>query len=346
VPPTLSGGMGERAMQRRSLGLALLGLPMLARPGRAAPVLRISKQYGLGYLSMMVMERQGLMEKHAARFGVTGLQVEWSTLGGPAAQIDALLTGQADFIGPGVPTLATLWDKTAGTPQEVRALCALQSMPFVMMTRNPAIRSVADLTAADKIALPGVKLTGHALSLEIAAAKQWGFDHYDRLDPLTITLPHPDAMAALLGGLSEIDCHLASSPFYYYERVAPGIRAVMKSYDVVGERHTNGLVLATKRFHDANPALCAAMFAALEEANAAIKADPAAAAATYLAMTGDKKVDQATFTDWVSDPDVDYTTTPKAMTFVAFMHRVGRIKHQPGSWRDLFFPEAHGLAGG
>ena len=62
-------------MQRRSLGLALLGLPMLARPGRAAPVLRISKQYGLGYLSMMVMERQGLMEKHAARFGVTGLQV-------------------------------------------------------------------------------------------------------------------------------------------------------------------------------------------------------------------------------------------------------------------------------
>jgi NitT/TauT family transport system substrate-binding protein len=332
-------------MRRRGFGLAVLGLPMLARPGRAAPVVRISKQYGLGYLSMMVMERQGLVEKHATRLGVPGLQVEWSTLGGPAAQIDALLAGQADFIGPGVPTLATLWDKTAGTPQEVRALCALQSMPFVMMTRNPAIHTVADLTPRDKIALPGVKLTGHALSLEIAAAKQWGFEHFDRLDPLTVTLAHPDAMAALLGGMSEIDCHLASSPFYYYERKVPGIREVMKSYDVVGERHTNGLVLATKRFHDANPALCAAMFAALEEANAFIKAEPGKAAAIYLAMTGDKQVDLLTFTEWVRDPDVDYTTTPKAMTFVSFMHRVGRIRRQPASWQDLFFSEAHGLAG-
>jgi NitT/TauT family transport system substrate-binding protein len=33
------------------------------------------------------------------------------------------------------------------------------------------------------------------------------------------------------------------------------------------------------------------------------------------------------------------------MTLVAFMHKVGRIKRLPGSWQDLFFPEAHGLKG-
>ena len=41
-------------------------------------------------------------------------------------------------------------------------------------------------------------------------------------------------MAALLGGQSEIDCHLASSPFYYYERAAPGVHQVFKSYDITG----------------------------------------------------------------------------------------------------------------
>ena len=38
-------------------------------------------------------------------------------------QIDALLAGQVDFIGPGVPTLATIWDRTPGR----RRKCARSS---------------------------------------------------------------------------------------------------------------------------------------------------------------------------------------------------------------------------
>jgi NitT/TauT family transport system substrate-binding protein len=334
-------------MRRRDLGLALLGLPALVRPAAAeAGVVRISKQYGLPYLPMLVMERQQLVEKHAAKLGLGVLKVEWPQLGGPSPQVDGLLTGNLEFIGPGIPTLATLWDKTAGTPQEVRALCAMQSMPFVLVTRNAAVRTIADFGPQDKIALPGVKLTGHALSLEMAAARQWGADQYDRLDPLTVTLSHPDAMAALLSGRSEVDSHFASSPFYYYELAAPGIHQVLKSYDVIGGRHTNGVLLVTKRFHDANPTVCAAVFAAQTEANEVIKADPRGCAKIYLEMTGDKQVGLDEFAKWVADPDVDYTTTPNnAMTIVGFMHKVGRIKRQPASWQDLFFSEAHGLAG-
>ena len=48
----------------------------------------------------------------------------------------------------------------------------------------------------------------------------------------------------------------------------------------------------------------------------------------------------------VTDPDVEYTTTPvNVMAFVEFMHKVGRIKKKPESWKDLFFPDAHGLNG-
>lgn len=334
-------------MRRRDFTTAALALPTLIRPARAeAPVLRMSKQTGLGYLSMMVMEQQGLIEQYAARAGMPGLKVEWSVLGGTAAQIDALLTGQADFIGPGGTTLATLWDKTAGTPQEVRALSALQCMPFVLVTRQDRIKTIADLTEQDRIALPGVKISGHALTLQMAAAQKWGFDQYAKLDPLTVTLSHPDAMAALVSGKSEIDCHLASSPFYYYELAMAGMHRVLKSYDVTNGKHTNGVLAATRKFHDANPKLCAAVLAAQKEANAIIKAEPGKAAKIYLTMTGDKQVGADQFTDWVRDPDVEYTTVPlQTMAFAEFMKKVGRIKRTAARWQDMFFEESHDVAG-
>jgi len=34
-----------------------------------------------------------------------------------------------------------------------------------------------------------------------------------------------------------------------------------------------------------------------------------------------------------------------ACRIVAFMNLAGTVKKQPASWKDLFFPTAHGLAG-
>src|SRR5271169_613753 len=248
----------------------------------------MSKQFGLPYLPMMVIESQKLIEKNAAAAGLGDVKTTWTQRAGPAAELDALLAGQADFIGPGVPTLATIWDKTHGTPQEVRALIAMQSMPFVLVTRNPNVKTIADFTDKDKIALPAVKLTGHALILEMESAKVWGADHYDKLDSITITRSHADAAAAVMGGGSEINSHFASSPFYYYELATPGIHQVLKSYDALGARHPNGVLVTSKKFHDANPKLCVAIIAAFNDANAFIKAHPRDAAQIYLTATKDK----------------------------------------------------------
>ena len=143
---------------------------------------RMSKQFGLPYLPMIVIEAQQLIEKNAKAAGLGDVKTTWTQRAGPAAELDALLAGQADFIGPGVPTLATIWDKTTGTPSEARALIAMQSMPYVLVTRNPNVKTIADFTDKDKIALPAVKLTGHAIALEIEAAKIWGPEHYDKLE--------------------------------------------------------------------------------------------------------------------------------------------------------------------
>src|SRR6516162_428228 len=270
---------------------------------------RMSKQFGLPYLPMIVIEAQQLIEKNTKAAGLGDVKTSWTQRAGPAAELDALLAGQADFIGPGVPTLATVWDKTVGTPQEVRALIAMQSMPYVLVTRNPAVKTIADFTDKDKIALPAVKLTGHAIALEMESAKIWGPDQYNKLDSITITRSHADAAAALMSNQSEINAHFASAPFYYYELATPGIHQVLKSYDTLGARQTNGVLLTSKKFHDANPKLCAAMVAAFEEADAFIKGNPRAAAQIYLNVTREKTtLDE--LEKMVADPDVDYTTTP------------------------------------
>ncbi len=320
---------------------------LAALPARAeVSEIRMSKQYGLGYLSMMVMESQHLIEKHAAAAGLGTVTVTWRQLTGPSMMIDTMMSGTMDFITPGSTTLITMWDKTAGTPQEMLGLGAIQSMPFVLVTRNPDIKTIRDFTAADRIALPGVKLTGHALTLEMAAAKEWGFENYDRLDPLTVTWAHPDAATALLSGKSEIDAHYASSPFYYYELARPGMHQVLKSYDVVGGPHTNGVLMTSKRFHDANPKATAAVVAAVNEANAYIKENPRGAAEIYLALSGEKLSTIDDMIKMVTDPDVTYTTTPvRVMAFAEFMFKVGRLKHQPKAWTDFFFPEAQSLPG-
>ena len=332
-------------MWRKLAAAALVAVAIGGAAQAEVTEVRMSKQFGLPYLPMIVIEAQKLIEKNAAAAGLGEVKTSWTQRAGPAAELDALLAGQADFIGPGVPTLATIWDKTVGTPQEARALIAMQSMPYVQVTRNPNVKTIADFTDRDKIALPAVKLTGHAIALEMEAAKIWGFEHYDKLDSITITRSHADAAAALMSGISEINSHFASSPFYYYELATSGIHQVLKSYDAVGGRHTNGVLVATKKFHDANPKICGVVVAAFNEANAFIKAHPREAAQIYLTTTKDKNSVDA-LEKMVADPDVDYTTTPaNVMKFVDFMHKVGRIKKKPASWKDMFFPEAYGLNG-
>src|SRR5215212_9835237 len=131
-------------MQRAFMLIAALLIGIASARAEVDEV-RLSKQYGLPYLPFMVMEDQQLLEKQAGKQGFK-LKVSWTTLSNATAMMDAILSGQMDFITPGVPTLATMWDKTVGTPNEIRALSAVQSMPYVLVTRADHIKSIRDFT--------------------------------------------------------------------------------------------------------------------------------------------------------------------------------------------------------
>src|SRR3979411_2740988 len=120
-------------MWRKLAAAALIAAAVAGSAQAEVNKVRMSKQFGLPYLPMIVIEAQQLIEKNAKAGGLGAADTDWSQRAGPAADLDALLAGQADFIGPGVPTLATIWDKTVGTTQEGPARRAMQSGQCVLV---------------------------------------------------------------------------------------------------------------------------------------------------------------------------------------------------------------------
>jgi len=327
---------------------AVLATPAVLRSAFADEVSSIVliSQHGLPYLPMMVMDTLKLIDKHAGKLGVASLKSEFKTMGGTQSLVDALLSGQMNFGVTGVPGLNVLWDKTAGTPNEVRALSAVQSMPFMLVTNRPTIKSIKDFNEHDKIAVPAVKVSSQAICLQMAAAKEWGHDQYAKLDSLTITRSHPEAATSVISKATEINSHYSVAPYYYYELATSGVHNVLKSYDTLGGPATNGVMLMTKKFRDANPKVTQAVYGALSEAEEFINKNPGEAAQIYIKTTNEKRSSQEEMVKFISDPDNIWTTAPQqTMTFAGFMHKVGTMKREPASWKDLYMPECHELKG-
>lgn len=305
---------------------------------------RVARQYGIAYLQLMFMEHHKLIEKQARAAGLPELKASWVQLTDGVAVNDALLSGNLDFAGGGTGAFVTLWGRTRGT-LDVKAVGALCAMPMLLNTRNPNVKSVRDFTDKDRIALPGVKVSPQATTLQLAAAQAFGDANWARLDALTVNMAHPVGMQALLSGQAEITAHLTAPPYQYQELEKPGIRTVFNSYDVWGGPQTIIVVWATSKFRDANPRVAAAFSAALEEATAMINRDKRAAAELYLQISRDKDSVDAIHI-MLLNPQVEYSMVPKnLMKFVDFKHKIGAIKVKPDSWKDLFFSNVHNLPG-
>ena len=149
----------------------------------------------------------------------------------------------------------------------------------------------------------------------------------------------------MLSGASEITAHFGSPPFQYQQLEKPGIRTVLSSYDVLGGPATFNVVWTTSKFRNENPKLYDAFVKALDEATATINRDKKAAAEAYLRISKDKDT-LNNILAMLNDPAIVFTTTPQnVMKYVDFMLKTGAIKSRPDSWKDLFFPNAHGLPG-
>jgi ABC-type nitrate/sulfonate/bicarbonate transport system substrate-binding protein len=322
-------------MKRLVVAFGLVAAALLFGPGDRARAevaeLRLARQYGISHLAMALIDELQLVEKHAARAGLGDIKVSWRRFSDGPGMNEALLSGNLDVANGGLTALIVLYDKSKGA---FTGLSALSSMPAVMMTRNPNVRSVKDLAEQDRIALVS-RVSMQAIILRMFAEQAFGQGQASKLDHLTVTLPHPEAMAALISGRTEITAHFTAAPYYQQEEAA-GLHRSINSYDILGGPATYSVAWASRKFMDENPKTTRAVLAALEEAIDLIKSDPRRAAETYV-KAEDPRLDPAWVEKMIRDPENVFTMTPQnVMKFAEFMAKTGAIRQSPANWKELF----------
>jgi NitT/TauT family transport system substrate-binding protein len=242
-----------------------------------------------------------------------------------------------------VPSTALIWDRTRNGIG-VKAVSAMVASNIWLMTRKPELKSLRDLTDKDRIALPSVKTSAQALFLWTAAEKEFGAGHWGKLDYLTVSLPHPDAMAAVLNPNGEITVHAATSPYADLERKA-GLHAITDLYAVAGGVVTGLNFVSTEQFRKENPITYDAVVAAFNEGIAWINADKRRAAQFYLEISKEK-MSLEDLTEILMAPDYVFGQTPHGVgEAMNMMYKSGTIKTKAQSWKDMYFPETQQLAG-
>ncbi|TBU74043.1 ABC transporter substrate-binding protein [Phytopseudomonas daroniae] len=320
-----------------ALSLSLLAGSLVApQAAHAEGQIRIAEQFGIVYLLLNVVRDQQLIEKHGKAEGLD-IKVDWQQLSGGAAINDALLSGAIDIAGAGIGPLLTVWDRTHGR-QNVKGVASLGNFPYYLLSNNPKVKTIADFTEKDRIAVPAVGVSVQSRFLQYAAAKQWGDDQFNRLDKYTLALPHPDATASLKAGGTELTGHFSNPPFQNQALENPDVHVVLDTYELLGPNSPT-VLYSTEKFRNDNPKTYKAFVGALAEAAEFAQKDKGAAADTYIRVTG-AKISREDLLKIIDNDQFQFSVTPtNTYPLADFLHRVGAIKNKPSNWQDYFFED-------
>jgi NitT/TauT family transport system substrate-binding protein len=330
-------------MNRLLLLLALLLLPLCARAEQQE--VRIVMPYGLPYLPVYVAVDGGMIQKHASAAGLGQVKVTVQHVASGPASSDLILSGDADLAMGGFGPAFVLWDKTRGA-NKVRIVSPLSGGRILLLTNDPRLKSIRDLGSDDRIAISGLKVTGQAVALQMAAAKEFGWDQRFKLDSNLVAMSNPDGMAIVLGGKGEVRSQLAIAPFSVEMLETGKVHAIMDSGDYLEPGSTVAVLFGSAKFHDGSPKLYAATAAALEEAFAFIHDHPHEASEMFVAREPQKQ-GVAWIEAMIKDPTrIYYNSTPKGlMRNAEFMVSAGTMKTKPESWKDLVWDNLWGKDG-
>lgn len=333
------------ALRAGTLGVAAPGLVAggWTGPARAdVGQVRIVRQLGMGHLPLILMAEMKTFEKHLKADGLGDVTVDWRSISGASAVVDAIVSGSADLLTGSMTTMMVLWDKTGGKYQ---ALSAITTQPIQLDTVNPAVNTVADFTEKDRIGLPGVKTSYHALILQMEASRLFGPAEFARFDPLTVFIAPPEGVIAMKTGMGQISAHFTSAPFTYLEREGGKARKILDSYDVMGGPHVFGVIWGATNFFEKNPRITKALLAALREVIDGLRSDPAEMARLYI-KADNLTMSQSFVEGMLRDPQNIFELEPRnSMKWALFQHQIGLIKRKPASWKDFFATAIHDVQG-
>jgi NitT/TauT family transport system substrate-binding protein len=299
---------------------------------------------GIGFLPLMAMQKFSLIEKHATTSGLN-IRMRWINVGGPAAEMDAIFKGTADFIAAGPPAAITVWDKTLGS-SKIKGMAAICSVPVYLNTRTEHLKTLNDIRVDDRIAVTAAKISIPAIIMQMYAAERYGISDAPHFDPFVLSMSNAEGALALLSPANAVNAHFSSPPYHQRERRQLSVRTILSSDEIMRGPATFTMLITSSAFRQRNPRIYAAVMAALQEAIQMVSSDQRLAAKLLLDSMNGGGFTVSELEQILKDPAIRFTTTPElVMKYADFMHQTGLITNQPTSWKDLFFPEIHDVSG-
>ncbi len=274
--------------------------------------LTIAYQGGIGYAPVHILEAKKIIEKNYDG----EIEVKFVKLDSGAAINEGIIGGTIDIgcmgLGPAISGVSS------GVSYKV--ISNLSSQSHGLMSRDPEITSLKDITSKDKIALVSTGSFQHIL-LAMAAEKSLGNAH--ALDNNIQGMSHAEGMAALESGTVQL--HLTSSPFIYQERANESYTELSEISEVWPSGNSFLVAMAAGSLSE-NEKLFAAVSKSFEEAIAFINENPDETAQIETEYLG---LDLETVKSYLAEEDCQFFSELRGAEYMAsFMYRAGFIEKE------------------
>lgn len=231
--------------------LLLSSLTLWGCRKKEQPVIGIAQQYGIAYAPLNIMKEKGILEKK-----LPGVTIRWQQFGGPAAIRESMMNGEVDFGFMGIAPVLIGIDNG----MEWKYATGISSNQVAIVTHSPGIKTLADFTEQDRIAILSPGCTQHVL-LCMLADQQLGDPM--ALDSQLVSMSHPDALQALLSD-TEITAHVATPP-YIQQEVEAGMSVMATGEEIMGMPFTFISGVAMTDFYEEHRDWYDAFIEALDE---------------------------------------------------------------------------------
>jgi NitT/TauT family transport system substrate-binding protein len=312
-------------------------------PARAQEQVKIGIGFGMAFLPIYICEDLKLIEKNA-KAAHLDVKTSFHRFLSANALREAISSGAIDMAPFGTAPLLAAWEEAKDTPSQIFAVSGITSLPLALLSNQPNAQSIADLGAADRIAVPTLSSPQMYL-LQLQSEKVFG--RYDRLSKQVVALSHADAIAALVEGggqgtehgTEQVTAYFSSPPYTQLALRDANVHRILASSEVMGGKFSFLIMGATKAYIEEQPQMPEVLDKAIAEAARLIHDDPRRAAQIYLTHEPSGTLNGATAEAVVREIKDEFGSAVYGVQAIAdFMGRHGELKNPPRSWKEIVAP--------
>lgn len=287
----------------------------------------IADQFGLAYAPIEILKATEILSEELAKAGLEATVIEFKTLGNTAAIREAMVAGDLEIGFVAIPPF--LIGKDNG--MDWRIISGVSESPMALVTKDPELTSLSQLTSEHRIMLPQPGSVQHIL---LAMAAEKDLKDPKAFDNQLIAMSHPDAMTAMLSG-SETQLHFTAPPYLEQELTLDGFHPLVDAETIMGGSFTFIVGICPQRVYD-DTRLYNAFESALMRAVAFMNTHPEEAA---VILSAAYDYSAAELDLYLSNGQLRFDSEVRGLeTFYEFMHRTGMIKN-PQNLKELYWSE-------